>query len=89
MRFKGQKRARLESTSDDRIADSLQSLVELRKATITNVSGGGQMQQDLKFYSMFLNLDRMLQKLSEDDVEDLNFDFISLIRERIKKCSNK
>ena len=34
--------------------------------------------------SMYYNLDRMLKKLPEEDVEDLNFQFIALTREKLK-----
>lgn len=67
---------------DDRIASSLESLVDMRKKTA--LSSTTEPQNNLKHYSMFLNLDRMLQKLPEHVVEGLNVEFIQLTHREMK-----
>jgi hypothetical protein len=65
------------------IATGITELVQLRKqamkATSTSKSTG------LKYESMLANLDRMLCKLPEPVVEDLNMQFVSLAYAEVKK----
>ena len=43
---------------------------------------------DLKFISMYANLDRMLKKLPESAVEDLNLEFIKMTYAKLKEFPN-
>lgn len=70
-----------ERSADHRLADSVQALVELRKNAPSN---GDDPPNKLKYYSMYLNLDRMLCKLPEADVEELNVEFIRMIYDKLK-----
>jgi len=40
---------------------------------------------DLKYYSMYCNIDRMLKKLPEAVVEDLNMEILQLVHIQLKK----
>ncbi len=38
-----------------------------------------------KHYALLANLDRMLSKLPDDIVEDLNFEFVKMTHDKIKE----
>lgn len=68
------------SSTDDKIAESIMSLVELRKKEAEQETVEAP-EGKLKYLSMYINLDRMLKTLPESTVEELNFQFICQIRE--------
>ncbi|CAL8134943.1 unnamed protein product [Orchesella dallaii] len=79
-----------DKSPDDRLADSIQCLVEMKRNPLDSLVEPAQNPEvKLKYYSMYLNIDRMLQKLPEDHVEEINFQFISLIREQLKVNASK
>jgi hypothetical protein len=63
---------------------SLTDFIHLRKNQLSNQKPGGTPEQtSLKFYSMYLNMDRMLQKLPDRTVERLNLKFQQMIHEEL------
>jgi len=65
------------------IAKSISDLVELRKQSVNN-----QTTKQLKYECMLANLDRMLSKLPEEVVEDLNMKFTNMAYEEVKKIQD-
>jgi len=63
----------------EKLVASVGELVNMRKTQATTVSA------DLKFQSMYANLDRMLSKLPDEAVEDLNLEFVRLAHEKLKE----
>lgn len=63
------------------ISESMFALVE-RKQLETKRSNPA-----LKYAFMWQNLERLFAKLSEEDVDDLNYQFITLTRSKIKLVS--
>lgn len=70
------KNVRLEQSAED-ISNQISSLVDLQKKN--------NEPPTIKYYAMLLNLDRMLQKLPENIVEDLNMKFTQLTFDEIKR----
>jgi len=60
---------------EQELLSGLNDLVKLRK---DSTRPEPNMSEGLKYYSMYSNLDRMLKKLPEPVVEDLNMEFINM-----------
>ena len=74
------KRKKRDETHSDDILTSINELVKLRKSEMSN-----PVEPSLTYQSMYLNLDRMLKKLPEEIVEDLNVKFVNLTHDALKK----
>lgn len=67
--------------SINKISESNSVLAEKRKhPKLTSVPA---VTIDFKYSFMWQNIERLFQKLSEDDVDDLNYQFITLTRNKI------
>ena len=70
----------------EKLMNGLNDILSLKKLEAT--SGGGNKVDTLQYSSLWTNLDRMLKKLPESVVEDLNMQFISLAYNEIKKLES-
>lgn len=59
----------------DRLVSSIDELVQMKKLST---------KEELRYLSIYKNLDRMLVKLPEETVEDLNMEFVKLTYDAIK-----
>ncbi|XP_055907108.1 uncharacterized protein LOC129942267 [Eupeodes corollae] len=63
------------------LSNNISELIECQKNKLKQATFPLQLQN----FTMLANIDRMLQKLPEDIVEDINIRFICIINEEIKK----
>ena len=54
-------------------------------AELVNLRKGQKGSSQIKHQTMLANLDRMLSKLPDEVVEDLNFEFVSMTHEKLKE----
>jgi len=65
----------------EKLIHGINELVELRKASSSKL---GQ-QEALMYYSMYVNLDRILKQLPSEVVEDLNMQFTSQCYDALRR----
>jgi len=78
------KRSRDSDGDSSATAKGISELVELRKQSL-----GCTVNKTFKYESMLANLDRMLSKLPEHVVEDLNMQFTTLAYSEFKKLEQQ
>nr|XP_029713656.1 uncharacterized protein LOC115257836 [Aedes albopictus] len=71
------------------LSDNLQQLIEIQKNT-SHSAARSEMVPKLVHHTQLANIDRMLQKLPDDEIEDVCFEMTSLVLTKIKqnRCRN-
>lgn len=75
------KKSTTEEDGTEKLVNSISELVELRKNSVAK-------KDELKFISIYKNLDRMLSQLPDEVVEDLNMEFVQLAYNAIQRNRN-
>lgn len=77
---------KVKDSSTDMIVDSIKTLVALRKSEcqVSPAKENGE-GETLKYRCIYANLDRLLQRLPEYMVDDLNVEFLILARNAVRQ----
>jgi hypothetical protein len=80
----GRSNKKHEDTQTTKLISTVEKLVQLKTAELETPTPA-ESHLKLKYMSIYNNLDRMLCKLPEPVVEDLNMRIMSLVYEEIRK----
>lgn len=74
----------MQESDTKQLLNGITDLINIRKQE-SAAAKSNQEQEPLKYYSLYANLDRMLSKLPEEVVEELNMQFVNATYCELKK----